>query len=226
MKLIVVNLLGNEGVGKSTISNMLKVTLGTEVDAVVQLSFADPLRRAVLVDEEAQNAAASELLKSQKAKQSGYRQKLLDKGAELRSKVPNYFVDRMWETIKYYTRLGQKIHPNFVLVIILDDCRFLNEFLMLDAAHGNRIIQLYNFLLFKNVASTVDYGAESFGYQLQDILETLNSEEANSDLYEIIRVGACGPIESIVRTTMKIDRIVSRGSCLATKFELDSEPEH
>lgn len=220
MKLIVVNLLGNEGVGKSTISNMLKVTLGTKVDAVIQLSFADPLRRAVLADEEAQNIVASELLKSQKAKQSGYRQKLLDKGAELRSNDPNYFVDKMRETIKYYTRLGQRIQPDFVLVIILDDCRFLNEFLMLDEAHGNRIIQLYNFLLFKS------YGAESFGYQLPEIIETLTSEEANSDLYELIRVGACGPVESIVRTAMEIDRIVSRGSCLTTKFELDSEPEH
>lgn len=226
MKLIIVNLLGNEGVGKSTISNMLKVTLGTKVDAVIQRSFADPLRRAVHAAEGAQNIVASELLKSQKAKQSGYRQKLLDKGAELRSNAPNYFVDKMRETIKCYTRLGQRIHPNFVLVIVLDDCRFLNEFLMLDVAHGNRIIQLYNFLLFKNVASTVEDGAESFGYQLQEILETLNSEEANSELYEIIRVGACGPVESIVQTALKIDRIVSRGSCLATKFELDSEPEH
>lgn len=225
MKLIVVNLLGNEGVGKSTISNMLKVTLGTKVDAVIQLSFADPLRRAVLADEEAQNIVASELLKSQKAKQSGYRQKLLDKGAELRSNDPNYFVDKMRETIKYYTRLGQRIQPDFVLVIILDDCRFLNEFLMLDEAHGNRIIQLYNFLLFNNTIQA-ENKVESFGYQLPDILETLNSEEANSDLYEIIRVGACGPVESIVRTAMEIDRIVSRGSCLTTKFELDSEPEH
>jgi len=225
MKLIVVNLLGNEGVGKSTISNMLKVTLGTKVDAVVQLSFADPLRRAVLADEEAQNIVAAELLKSQKAKQSGYRQKLLDKGAELRSNAPNYFVDKMRETIKCYTILGQRIHPDFVLVIILDDCRFLNEFLMLDVNHGNRIIQLYNFLLLKNAATAED-GAESFGYQLQEIIETLTLEEANSDLYEIIRVGAYGPVESIVQTALKIDRIVSRGSCLATKFELDSEPEH
>lgn len=209
MKLIVVNLLGNEGVGKSTISNMLKVTLGTEVDAVVQLSFADPLRCAILMDEDAQNTAPSELLKSQKAKQSGYRQKLLDKGAALRSNDPNYFVDKMRETIKYYTRLGQRIHPDFVLVIVLDDCRFLNEFLMLDEAHGNRIIQLYNFLLFNNTIQA-ENKVESFGYQLPDILETLISEEANSDLYEIIRVGACEPIESIVRTAMKIDRIVSR----------------
>ena len=225
MKLIVVNLLGNEGVGKSTISNMLKVTLGTKVAAVVQLSFADPLRRAVLADEEAQNIVAAELLKSQKAKQSGYRQKLLDKGAELRSNAPNYFVDKMRETIKCYTKLGQRIHPDFVLVIILDDCRFLSEFLMLDVAHGNRIIQLYNFLLLKNAATAED-GAESFGYQLQEIIETLTLEEANSDLYEIIRVDTYGPVESIVQTALKIDRIVSRGSCLATKFELDSEPEH
>lgn len=225
MKLIVVNLLGNEGVGKSTISNMLKVTLGTKVDAVIQLSFADPLRRAVLADEEDQNIVASELLKSQKAKQSGYRQKLLDKGAELRSNDPNYFVDKMRETIKYYTRLGQRIQPDFVLVIILDDCRFLNEFLMLDEAHGNHIIQLYNFLLLNNTIQA-ENKAESFGYQLPEIIETLTSEEANSDLYDIIRVSAYGPVESIVRTAMEIDRIVSRGSCLATKFELDSEPEH
>ena len=225
MKLIVVNLLGNEGVGKSAISNMLKVTLGTKVDAVIQLSFADPLRRAVLAAEEAQNIVASELLKSQKAKQSGYRQKLLDKGAELRSNAPNYFVDMLRETIKYYTRLGQRIHPDFVLVIILDDCRFLNEFLMLDVAHGNHIIQLYSFLIFKH-AATAENKVESFGYQLQEIIETLNSEEANSDLCAITRVDTYGPVENIVQTALKIDRVVSRGSCLATKFELDSEPEH
>ncbi len=108
----VILLIGPARVGKTTMAKMLATNLLHQGFNPVLLSFADPIKE----DLEKQG-----IVKGMPA----YRQAAIDYGTAARAMDPDFFVKRAKEKIE---KLKEKHKEK--MVAIIDDCRYLNEFLV------------------------------------------------------------------------------------------------
>ncbi len=150
----VILLTGPARVGKTTMAKLLANELLNAGFNPVLISFADPIKK----DLEKQG-----IVKGMDA----YRQAAIDYGTAARAMDPDYFVKAAKEKLgSLKEKYGNK------LIVIVDDCRYLNEFLIAPAQN------LLTFGLYPNTwKNLIEYNAEFRA----DPSEALARIQCNSD---------------------------------------------
>jgi len=183
MKTVIINLLGVEGAGKTTVSKYLQAILPSYFDVVLPISWADALRLEIMLTGDCPTTTlriVGELMKTPIVKiMSGVRQKLLDLGSLRRAEDPDYWIHAFKFQLESCQSFVKKCKSDIKIAIIVDDTRFMNEQLFLDhrTTYG---CEVWDFLLFRN--SVDEYLEAGRKYELVEIIGHLR---ARGELFDI-----------------------------------------
>ena len=153
-------LCGPKGVGKSTVSKELGLRLGLNGDYVEFLSFAQPLRRLALAAGFEWSWITDPKLKEKPHPVLGIsaRQFMQGLGAFLRGLKEDFFIKAAERQIADLTKLWKPCEEQ-PLYVIIDDCRFDNEAMWINAngGWGSKCFELYR----DGVDYTLEHASET-----------------------------------------------------------------